>query len=80
MQAEKFEFPADYVDPYQQMLADFVQDIEAKVRNGEMTLEVALSEAAESEFATEYGLSKGYIGKHVRPEHLEADNALRHRM
>ena len=80
MQAETFEIPADYVDPYQKMLADFVSDVEAKVRNGDTTLEVALSESAGSEFATEYGLSKGYIGKHVRPENLEADNAPRHRM
>jgi len=80
MQTETFEWPVDYVDPYQEMLADFVSDIEAKVRNGESTLEAALSEAAESEFARTYGLSEGFIAGHVSPDKLEFGSALGPRM
>lgn len=52
---------------------EFVSESAAKVRNGEATIEAAVAEAADSDFARLYDLSPGYIEHHVscyleRPE------------
>jgi hypothetical protein len=58
-------WPDDYVDPLQQEFEELITETVARVRNGEVAIEIAVAEAADSEFARMYEMSPGFIGHHV---------------
>lgn len=58
-------WPDAYVDPLQREFEELIAKTVARISNGEVAVEIAAAEAADSEFARMYELSPGFIGHHV---------------
>lgn len=58
-------WPDDHADPLQQEFKELITGTVARIRSGEVAIEIAVVEAADSEFARMYEMSPGFIEHHV---------------